>query len=72
MPPTMLFKIIGGIGILLISAGILSNKKPQENIYHILGGLCLMTYSIFINDPIFIMLQGIFILVTVYDLIKNK
>jgi len=68
----MLFKIIGGIGILLISAGILTKNRKRENIYHIFGGLCLATYSIYIQDPIFIILQIIFIIAAIYDFLRTK
>lgn len=36
----------------------------------ILGGACLFIYSIYINDLIFIILQGIFIISSIYGLIR--
>jgi len=66
----MLFTTIGAIGILLICFGILTKKPKRENIYHILGGIALIVYSIYIQNTIFIILQGIFIIAAIYDLLK--
>lgn len=68
----ILFKIIGGLGILLISTGIISRKRKNEDIFYIFGGLCLEAYSIYLGDVIFIILQIIFTLVAVYDFFKNR
>lgn len=65
------FKIIGACGIILISIGILNKKRKVQNIYFIGGGLFLEIYSIYIQDFIFIILQIIFILTAIYDLVKN-
>jgi len=64
------FKIIGALGIILISIGIINKKRKVQNIYFICGGLCLEIYSIYIQDLIFIVLQIIFILAAIYDLTK--
>ena len=70
----MLFKIIGALGLILIIVGILikTEKRKLRNIMFIFGGIFLATYSIYIKDAIFIILQIIFILAAVYDLIKLK
>jgi hypothetical protein len=65
-----IFKIIGAIGILLISIGIVTKKRKIQDIYYILGGICLETYSIYIGDLIFIILQIIFTLAAIYDFVK--
>jgi len=65
-----IFKIIGALGIILISVGILTKKRKTGDVYYILGGLCLEAYSIYIGDIIFIILQVIFILSAVYDFCK--
>ncbi|MCD4704486.1 hypothetical protein K8R66_00215 [bacterium] len=67
-----IFKIVGALGIVLISIGIIVKKRKNQNIYYILGGLCLEIYSIYIGDLIFIILQIIFILAAIYDSIKMK
>ena len=65
-----LFKIIGALGIILISIGITTKKRKIQDIYFILGGICLEAYSIYIGDLIFIILQIIFTLAAIYDFIK--
>ncbi len=67
-----IFKIIGIIGLLLISIGIITKKRKYQDIYYIFGGLCLLTYSIYLINAIFIVLQSIFISAATYDLIKTK
>ena len=76
-----IFKVIGGVGILLISIGIVSKKRKKNlwifkkikshNLYFLFGGLCLLIYSISIQDVLFIILQAIFILASVYDLTRK-
>lgn len=64
------FKLIGAIGLILISISLLlSNRKRQDALY-VFGGVCLEVYSIHIHDTIFIILQIIFILSATYDLLK--
>lgn len=71
-----IFNIIAIIGLLSIILGTLmiSRKKKIRRIYVypllILGGICLEIYSIYIQDLIFIVLQGIFIISAIYGLIK--
>ena len=66
------FKVIGALGIILISLGIITKKRKHQDLLYILGGLCLEIYSISIKDIIFIVLQIIFILAASYDLMKMK
>jgi len=66
------FKVVGALGIILISLGIITKKRKYEDLLYILGGLCLEIYSIAIKDVIFIVLQIIFILAASYDLMKMK
>ena len=71
-----IFQIIAVIGLLSIISGTLmiSSKKKIRRRYTypllILGGIFLEVYSIYIQDLIFIILQGIFILSAIYGLIK--
>jgi len=71
------FYIIAILGLISIIAGTLmvSSKKKlwrRRYVYPllILGGICLEIYSIHINDIIFIILQGVFIITSIYGLIK--
>jgi len=74
--PINIFQLIAIIGILSIISGTLmiSSKKKIRRRYTypllILGGICLEIYSIYIQDLIFIILQGVFIISSVYGLIK--
>lgn len=67
-----IFKIIGGLGLLLISAGIVTKNRRAQDTLYILGGICLEVYSIYLRDVIFIILQIIFTLAAIYDLLKLR
>ncbi len=67
-----IFKLIGALGIILISIGIVTKQRKNQDIFYILGGICLEIYSIYINDLIFIILQIIFIISAIYDFNKEK
>lgn len=63
----MIYKIVGIIGLLLISAGVLLKKRKMQDEFYFFGGICLLVYSISLRDLIFIILQIIFIIVAAYD-----
>ena len=67
-----IIKIIGIVGLLLISTGIITKKRKAQDILYIFGGLCLATYSTYLKDAIFVILQIIFISAAGYDLIKIR
>jgi hypothetical protein len=67
-----LFKLIGAAGLLLISVGIITKKRTQQDWLYIAGGLCLEAYSIYLGDLIFIILQVVFTIAAVYDLTKKN
>ena len=67
-----IFKLIGIIGLLLISIGLLLKNRKHQNILYIIGGGCLKIYSIYLKDTIFVILQIVFILSAVYNLIKIR
>ena len=70
------FHILAIIGLVAIISGtfMISMKKSIRRRYTypllILGGICLEIYSIYINDLIFIILQGVFIISSIYGLIR--
>jgi len=66
-----IFKVIGALGIVLISIGIITKKRKIQDVFFILGGICLVIYSVYIKDLIFIILQIIFILAALYDLART-
>lgn len=70
------YKIIAIIGLIFIIVGTFmvsfSGKKIKAKIYTLLllGGTGLLTYSIYIKDLIFIILQSGYILSIIYSIIK--
>ncbi len=69
---SIIFIIIGAIGLILISIGVISKKRKKQDIFYISGGISLLAYSISLRNVIFIILQSVFIIVSIYDLIKLK
>jgi lipid-A-disaccharide synthase-like uncharacterized protein len=71
-----LFYMIAIIGLICIISGtlLISGKRKISRKYTypllILGGICLEIYSIYIQDKIFIILQAVFIISSIYGLIK--
>ena len=72
----LIYKIISIIGVIFIITAtlLISSKKRfrKKYIYPflIIGGICLEIYSIYINDLTFIILQAIFIITSIFGLIK--
>ena len=64
-----LFEFIGAVGLILISIGILIKKRLIQDIFYVVGGVCLEIYSIFIGNLIFIILQLLFTISAIVDLI---
>ncbi len=65
-----LYKIIGIVGLILITLGVLNRNRKVEDLLYVAGGLCLAVYSMTIGDLIFILLQVIFICAATYDFLK--
>ncbi len=68
----MVWKLIGALGILLVAIGILRKDRKQQDLFYMVGGVCLEIYSVVIQDVIFIILQLIFIAAAVYDYGKKR
>ncbi len=72
----MIKEAIGILGLILIILGNLtiykSKKTRKKYTYPLLiaGGILMTIYSFFINDLIFIILQGAFTISAIYGLIK--
>jgi len=64
--------IFGIIGLLVISYAIWVRDEKRQNYYFILGGILLLSYSVYIGDWIFIVLQIIFILSASVEIFKGK
>jgi len=71
-----IFEVIAVIGLLSIISGtfLISMKRKFSRKYTypllIFGGICLEIYSVYIQDTIFIILQGAFIISSIYGIIK--
>ncbi len=65
-------KAFGIVGVLCITYGIFVKKEVHQDIVFALGGLALLVYSIYLRDPIFIPLQIIFTLASLYKIYKIK
>lgn len=68
-------KIFGALGLILITWGIFAKNEKKQDWIFAGGGLFLLTYSIYLKDPIFIPLQIVFVgasLYEIYTLRKNK
>lgn len=68
-----IWRVLGVIGMLLVSTGILQRQnKRNRNILFLFGGLLLLCYSIYLRDILFIVLQLVFSGAAVYELITTK
>ncbi len=67
-----LFKLIGAAGLVLISIGLLLKNRKAQDILYISGGVFLELYSLYLGDPIFIVLEIVFIASAAYDLVKQS
>ncbi|MBT4257681.1 hypothetical protein HOD88_00665 [archaeon] len=71
-----LFQVIAIMGLLCIIAGnlmISMKRKIRRRFTYpllLIGGICLEIYSIYLGDFIFIILQGVFIIASIYGIIK--
>lgn len=61
---------MGFLGLVLITIGVITRKRKIEDIFYIIGGIFLEVYSISIGDIIFIILQIVFVLAAIYDLVR--
>ncbi len=68
----ILAKTSGVIGVLLITYGIFVKKEIRQDIVFALGGIFLLAYSSYLRDPIFIPLQIIFTLASLYEIFKLR
>lgn len=69
---SLVFKITGALGLVFITIGVLTKDRIRENIYFIIGGCLLEVYSVYLKDMIFIPLQVIFVLASLFALYELK
>jgi len=74
MPLQIISKIFGVIGLILITAGVYIKDIRKRDRTYIIGGSGLLLYSVYLRDPIFMPLEAMFILSTMYHIhtIKKK
>ena len=65
-------KLLGVIGLILITLGIFAKKEITQDWIFVAGGAGLLVYSISLRDPIFIPLQVVLILASMYEIIQLK
>lgn len=65
-----IFEIIGAVGLALMIAGVLLRKRKIQDILFTTGGICLVIYSVWIKNTIFIILELVFTAAAVYDLVR--
>lgn len=66
-----MMEIFGIVGLLVISVSIWLKEKTQD-VWFIIGGLALLVYSVSIQNTIFVILQLVFILSALIELLKKK
>ncbi len=68
----ILTKLAGALGLIFITWGIFIKQEIKQDYIFALGGTFLLVYSVYLKDPIFIPLQIIFILASLYEIYKIK
>ena len=67
-----IFPILGAAGLVVISAAVWIKKEERQNILFIIGGALLLVYSIYIESVIFSVLQVVFMLSSLIELIQIR
>lgn len=67
-----MFLFIGIIGLILVSLGLLVKSRKLRDTLSFLGGACLLVYSIYKKDTIFIILQSFYVFITIFDYLRQK
>jgi len=68
-----MFIILGAIGLVVISIAIWFKNEKKQDFLFIIGGLALLVYSLYIKNIIFVILQLVFIISSMAEIIKlNK
>jgi len=65
-------KILGVVGLLLITYGIFVKKRIVQDEVFALGGIFLLIYSAYLRDLVFVTLQIVFTLSSLYEVYKLK
>lgn len=65
-----MFTLIGIIGLLIISFAVWMKNERRQDILFIIGGVLMFAYSISIDSAIFAVLQAVFVLSALFELVK--
>jgi hypothetical protein len=68
----LLPKLLGALGLICITWGIFVKKEIKQDWIFASGGVLLLVYSISLKEPIFIPLQIVFTLASLYEIAKLK
>ncbi len=68
----MLARIIGIIGLLCITRAIFVKDETQQDWWFVAGGVLLFYYSYTLGDVVFMALQVIFTLASLYEIYQLK
>ncbi len=60
-------KLLGIIGLLVVTRGIFVRARRTQCLIFALGGCFLILYSAYLRDTVFILLQLVFIVSSVYE-----
>ncbi|MDP1706432.1 MAG: YgjV family protein [bacterium] len=62
----------GIVGLLIGSSALWLRNERKQDIWFVIGGICLLIYSISIGSVIFIILQLVFIISASVEILKLK
>jgi hypothetical protein len=65
-------RLLGIIGLLLISWGVLEKKERRQDILFVCGGILLFCYSYWLGDAVFMVLQIVFTSASIYELLSMR
>lgn len=66
-----IFRLLGVLGLICITSGVLMRRRRRQDILYIAGGLCLGAYSLYLGDAIFSLLQVVFLIAAIFDYIEH-
>jgi len=65
-------QVLGIIGLLIVSVSIWDKKEARQDVLFVVGGMLLLIYSVSIGNAIFSILQVVFMLSALVELLKIK
>jgi len=65
-------RLLGIIGLLLITWGVLEKNEQRQDWLFIVGGILLFFYSYWLGDAVFMVLQIVFTSASAYELLTMR